>query len=469
MAHTEKRRKIPKSQAINAGEGPTLLPFDIGHPDYICLIEPDRAFWALIKKEDLAGAFSGGGLAASFMRKAGVFGEEMESLRFSQRPSAVYFNPTERCNLNCAYCYIPEEMRRGGSHMGEKDLLSALAILKDYFGRTLPKGALPQVIFHGAEPLLNRDAVFAGIERYGKDFLFGVQTNGTLLDDEALNFLTNRNVSIGLSLDGATPAQAGRSRKDWTGGRGGGGVFGKVAKAMERLSGYPAWSVICTITEGNMRSLTEVVEFFHSMGAPSCMLNVVRCTLGPSRRTRPSDSGAFGHYISALERSHEIYLETGKKLVVANFANILLSILAPTARRLMCDISPCGGGRCFFALAPDGGLFPCSEFIGLDAFRGGNIFRDNISEVLKGRPFSLVTGRKVEEIEDCGRCAIRHFCGSPCPAEAHEMNGGMDKKGAFCSFYVEQARYAFRIIAEGKEDAYMWDGWKEGTKSTFIF
>ena len=66
--------------------------------------------------------------------------------------------------------------------------------------------------------------------------------------------------------------------------------------------------------------------------------------------------------------------------MVANFANILIAILAPTARRLMCDISPCGGGRSFFALAPNGDLFPCSEFIGLPAFAGGNLFRDKIAD-----------------------------------------------------------------------------------------
>ena len=135
---------------------------------------------------------------------------------------------------------------------------------------------------------------------------------------------------------------------------------------------------------------------------------------------------------------------------MGNFANILLAIVAPTARRLMCDISPCGGGRCFFALAPNGDLFPCSEFIGLERFRGGNLFRDAIPDVLESEPFQLVTGRKVEDIEPCRRCAIRHFCGSPCPAEAHEMNGGMHRTGAFCEFYEEQVRYAFRLIADDK-------------------
>jgi uncharacterized protein len=137
------------------------------------------------------------------------------------------------------------------------------------------------------------------------------------------------------------------------------------------------------------------------------------------------------------------------------------------ARRLMCDISPCGGGRCFFALAPNGDLFPCSEFIGIPSFKGGNLFRHDIEKVIQSPAFKMVTGRKVEDIEPCGRCAIRHFCGSPCPAEAHEMNGGMDRPGAFCEFYEEQVRYAMRVIADGKLDAYLWDGWDRGTTSTF--
>jgi uncharacterized protein len=77
----------------------------------------------------------------------------------------------------------------------------------------------------------------------------------------------------------------------------------------------------------------------------------------------------------------------------------------------------------------------------------------------------MVTGRRVEQIEPCRRCAIRHFCGSPCPAEAHEMNGGMDQPGAFCELYEEQVRYALRLIADGHQDAYLWDGWDQDTET----
>jgi radical SAM protein with 4Fe4S-binding SPASM domain len=199
----------------------------------------------------------------------------------------------------------------------------------------------------------------------------------------------------------------------------------------------------------------------------TCLLNILRCTLPDAREIKPADAPAAKHLLAALDSSRELYLRTGRKLVVADFANILLAILAPTARRLMCDISPCGGGRCFFALAPGGDLFPCSEFIGLPRFRGGNLFEDDLPAVLASEPFRQVTDRKVEDIEPCRRCAIRHFCGSPCPAEAHEMNGGMCRTGAFCEFYEQQVRYALRAIADGRQDDYLWAGWDQGTRETF--
>jgi len=451
-----------RGQFVNTGNGPLLQPIDIGHPEYAAVIEADTAFWSLVPKEQLADAMAGE-LPKAYKKAAPKFREEMEYLRFGLKPSAVYFNPTERCNLNCTYCYIPEKMRRTGSHMSADRVIKALEILKKYFRTTVPKGNLPQIIFHGAEPMLNREAVFAGIDAFHKDFRFGVQTNATLLDDSAVEFLTSREVSVGISLDAPTAMVADRTRKNWDGQ----GVYRAVLDAMDRLKDYHGWSVICTVSSENMKQLPKLVDFFHEREVPTCLMNILRCTLKPSHAVKPDDASAAKYFIQALDRTYELYKQTGRKLTVGNFANILLAIIAPTARRLMCDISPCGGGRCFFALAPDGGMYPCSEFIGLDEFRGGNLFKDSIPAVLETKPFKLVTERKVEDIDPCNRCAIRHFCGSPCPAEAHEMNGGMHRTGAFCEFYEEQVRYAFRLIADEKAEAFLWDGWDRGLKDTF--
>lgn len=461
-----KSARAPSSgRYANSGTGPTLVPLDIGHADYLALTDPATAFWSLVRKDRLADVLAGhdDGLLAQYRGRADEFARELHDLRFNLKPSAVYVNPTERCNLNCTYCYIPEGMRRAGSHMEAGKLLDALGRLKDYFATVLPAGRKPRIIFHGAEPLMNQAALFAAIDTYQHDFVFGVQTNATLLDDDAIDFLALRNVSIGLSLDGPLAETTDATRLTF----GGKSVHDKVLRAMDALQGYASWSVIATCTEKNLDQLVPLVELFHAHGVPTCMLNAVRCTLSGARTVRPDDDALATSFIAALERTHALYRETGRKMVVANFANILLAILAPTARRLMCDISPCGGGRAFFALAPDGGLFPCSEFIGLDHFRGGNLFTDRIEDVLQTPAFRAVTERNVDRFAPCNTCAIRHYCGSPCPAEAHEMNGGMDRVGAFCGFYEEQVRYAFRLIADGKANDFLWDGWDAGVERTF--
>jgi uncharacterized protein len=440
---------------LNTGNGPTIQLIDIGHPDYVGLVDPDTAFWSLLKKDKIGEAIdSASPLMKEFREKRDGFAREMEILRFGLKPSAVYFNPTERCNLNCSYCYIPEAMRREGVQMSEEQLGSALGILKEYFSTILPEGKLPQVVFHGSEPMLARDAVFAGIEKYKADFMFGIQTNGTLLDDQSVEFLTSRSIGIGLSIDGHQAAVANSTRKNWANE----GSFGKVLSILEKLKGYPNYNVICTVTTRNMEYISEIVDFLHKMKVPTAMLNPVRCTRQGARDIKPLDADLSRHYLKALDRTYELYQQTGRKLVIANFANALISIVAPSARRLMCDISPCGGGRCFFAVGAGGDLFPCSEFVGVPEFNGGNLFRENISQILETAAFCSVTGRKVEDIIPCSSCAVRHFCGSPCPAEAHEMNRGMNKPGAFCELYEDQVRYALRLIADGKENSYLWDG-----------
>jgi hypothetical protein len=38
---------------------------------------------------------------------------------------------------------------------------------------------------------------------------------------------------------------------------------------------------------------------------------------------------------------------------------------------------------------------------------------------------------------------------------------------AFCEFYEEQIRSAFRLIADGVADDYLWDGWDQNSVPTF--
>ncbi len=440
-----------------------LSTFDIGHDRYSAVIEPETAFWALVPTGDIPDVLADPELLGGVASHERSLDQEMRSLRFGLLPSAVYFNPTERCNLNCTYCYLPETMRRRGTRMEESRLFAAMERLLEYFGSTLPAGVRPQVIFHGSEPMLNRKAVFAAIDRYSKEIAFGVQTNGTLLDPDAIGFLTARQVSIGLSLDGPVAEITDRTRHT----HGGRSIHDRVIATLEALRGYRNHSVISTVTTENLEHLRALIDLLHGLEVPTCMLNPVRLTLPGARGIRPDDASFASAYIAALERSYELYRESGRKLVVANFANAILAVVAPTARRLMCDISPCGGGRCFLAVDANGGLFPCSEFIGLPQFQAGNLFEGGLETCFSSEAFTSITTRTVEQIDGCRSCEIRNYCGAPCPAEACALQGGPAAKGAFCDFYREQFRFIFRLIADGLENAYLWDGWDRNTTALY--
>ncbi len=441
----------------NAGAAPHFQVLATAHPDYVALIEPDTAFWVLVRKEEALDLLLGPELTQAFAAREAELARDLNMVRFGLLPSAVYFNPTERCNLNCTYCYLPRDMRQKGRQMTPAELLRALELLEDYFRSILPEGARPQLVFHGSEPLLAREAVFAGMERFAGRFRFGVQTNATLLDREAREFLLSQGAGIGLSLDGPTAAIADRTRKTW----GGEGVFARTVQALEELADYPGLNLIVTVTRENVAALPELVEFLHARGVQNALLNPVRGTQAGGRELLPEPDALAHFFFTALARADELLERTGRKLVVGNFANLLLGFVAPGARRLMCDISPCGGGRCFFAVGAGGEVTPCSEFLGLPEFHGGNLFDTPLADILAGEPFRLVTGRRVEDIHPCRRCSVRHVCGAPCPAEIHALQGTLHGPAALCDFYAAQARFALGVIAAGRLDHYLWDDWQD--------
>jgi uncharacterized protein len=454
----------PSAASVNAGAGPHFDVLEVGHPDYVALINADTAFWVLSPRAEALDYLLGGELPKSYREKEAKLAGDLETVRFKLLPSAVYFNPTERCNLDCGYCYLPREARRSGGDMDPARLLEALAKLKEFFINTLPEGARPQLVFHGSEPLLAKDAVFRGIEKYGDYFRFGVQTNTVLLDQEAMDFLKDHGCGIGISIDGPTAEVADRTRRTW----GGSGVFAHTVKALEELIGYPGLNIITTVTRENVRSLPELVDFFHAQGVTNALLNPVRGTQLGGRNLMADQTELAHFFFQALDRTYELFEETGRKLVIGNFANLLLGLVAPGARRLMCDISPCGGGRCFFAVGAGGEVAPCSEFLGLPEFHGGNLFESSVKDLLATPAFTQVTTRVVEQLEPCKQCAVRHFCGAPCPAEVYAINGKLAAAAPMCDFYAAQARYAFKVIADGRLDAMLWDGWKDGLEEIVV-
>lgn len=391
-------------------------------------VDPETIFWGTGDRERLEELYSG-------VRKRLV--DEIRELRFGRDIIQLYVNPTDRCNAGCPYCYLPQGVKSRGRSMSYIELEKVARKASEFFYSKNFKGSL---VFHGSEPLLNRDNIFRLIEEYGDRMHFGLQTNGFLLSQEDVEFIREKEVSLGISLD--SPEE---STNDFLRGE---GHYKKVMEALHWLEGYRGLSVVTTITNRNVYQLSDLVGLLHGKGVGLSLMNPVRGTQKGALEFMPDPLELAEGFIGAVEEAIRL-TKAGGRMVIADFANILLGIVAPSARVMMCDISPCGGGRRFFAVSAGGKAYPCGEFIGMEEFRGGNIFTDSIEGIASSENFLKVTGRKVEDIQGCRECLFRNICGAPCPAEIYSNMGTMLSKSYYCEFYKKVARHAFKVIGRG--------------------
>lgn len=116
-----------------------------------------------------------------------------------------------RCNLACDYCYMYEAADQSWRNSPRLMSAETLRCTGERIAQHARRHRLDkvQVIFHGGEPLLagaptlaRSAATLRAAMPEGTAVAFGVQTNGTLLDEAALADLARENIRIAISLDG---------------------------------------------------------------------------------------------------------------------------------------------------------------------------------------------------------------------------------------------------------------------------
>lgn len=404
------------------------------------VLDADNVFWGAIPKKNDTEFMLPEGIISLYNREKKPLDTEMHDFRFGTDLNCVYIDPTDRCNANCAYCYIPLKTRKYGTQMSRDQLHTVLEKIGGHF-KDSPKK--PVIVFHASEPLLMKDTLFDAIDAFHKKFYFGIQTNAILLELGDVEFLKKRGIGVGISLDSHLPETNNRQRL----GMKGAGNFEKAVQAIEWFDGYEGLNVISTVTKFNVTQLPEIVKFLHHKRVGCVLLNPVRLTRKPALKLKPDDKIFARYFIEAVDTAMELSKKSKRGIVIGNFANVILAIISPAARRMMCDISPCGGGRTFLTVTASGDMVPCGEFISLKEFSGGNIFKTSISKAMNSQGFRSIRERFVEKIDECNICDYRNICGAPCPAELY-ARGDMYQPAMFCEFYKEIIRYAFKLIAE---------------------
>ena len=331
---------------------------------------------------------------------------------------ALCLNIAHDCNLRCKYCFADE-----GEYHGRRGLMSeevGKAAL-DFLVKNSGNRKNLEVDFFGGEPLMNWDVVKKIVEYgrsiekdAGKNFRFTLTTNGTLLNDEILDFANKEMGNIVLSIDGRKEVNDFMRPK-----RGGQGCydeivpkFQKVAESRHQLRYF----VRGTFTHNNL-DFSEDVKHLYELGFKQISVEPVVAQPSDWYALKDEDIPVLCDEYDKLAKFYLKKKKEGKGFNFFHF-NIDLEQGPCVAKRL----SGCGSGCEYLGVTPWGELYPCHQFVGNEKFIMGNVFdgitRDDIrEEFLKSNVYSR---------EECGKCFARYYCSGGCAANAYNFNGDIN-------------------------------------------
>lgn len=325
------------------------------------------------------------------------------------------------CNLRCKYCFGD-----GGSYGQERAIMTPEIGMKavDFLIEASGPRKHCEMDFFGGEPLMNMKTVKAVTEyvhkreaETGKKIKLTLTTNGILLNDANIKWLNENDFSLVLSLDGRREVHD--NMRPTVGGQ---GSYDKAVanfkKCLDsRKGGSYDYRGIYTFLRGtytheNM-DFTDDVLSMHDAGFDILSMEPVvmkDSPLGFTEDDLPRLSEEYDRLVDAYMERHR----AGKGFFFFHF-NMDLSNGPCVAKRL----SGCGAGHEYFAVAENGDLYPCHQFVGREKYKLGTIFEGVTDHELPG----YFRESHVMNKEKCRNCWARFFCSGGCHANADLFHG----------------------------------------------
>ncbi len=337
---------------------------------------------------------------------------------------ALCLHMAHDCNLSCRYCFAGQGTYGTGGIMDIETAKKAIDLVSKTPRRSV------EIDFFGGEPLLNLEAikeVVAYCEGIDKDFHFTLTTNGVLLDKDA-DWIDETMDNVVLSVDGRRQVND-RMRKTKSGG-------GSYDVIMPKFKDFVKnrdkdYYVRATFTRKNL-DFSEDVKHLAGEGFRHLSCEPV-VTQDPELAIREEDLDKIKDQYDEIAR-----LVEEDELDFFHF-NIDLDA-GPCLQKL---VSGCGAGVDYLAVAPDGKLYPCHQFVGEDEFVIGNVDEGITNPALQELFYNAVLGNK----EGCSECWNKYFCSGGCHAAAYHKNGDVLKPDAlFCEMQKKRTENALTLL-----------------------
>lgn len=358
---------------------------------------------------------------------------------------SMCLNVAHDCNLRCRYCFAETgEFHGGRMLMSAETGKRALDFLIEHSGNRRHL----EVDLFGGEPLMNFDVVKSIVAygreleaKFGKEIHFTITTNGMALDDEKDEFINSEMYNLVLSLDGRREVHD--ALRVTANGK---GSYDIIVPKMRKLIGERGGRehyIRGTFTANNL-DFTEDVRALAELGFEQISVEpVVLPESDPLAITEENADRAIEEYDRLLEYVIE-RREQGRPI---NFFHFYVDL----------DDSPClakrslgcGAGVEYVAVAPNGDIFPCHQFVGKSEFRLGNVFESALDDGIRNRFAHCNVFTKPK----CVDCWARYYCSGGCAANAYNLNGSIAEPPEIsCRLLKKRTEIAIGMAIDRKEN-----------------
>ncbi|MDH7593074.1 MAG: TIGR04083 family peptide-modifying radical SAM enzyme [Methanomicrobiales archaeon] len=322
-------------------------------------------------------------------------------------PFHIMIIPTLGCPSRCSYCWSSDAK---SPVMTIDTIREIVEWLRDF------RNDQVTITFHGGEPLL------AGAEYFrealpllaeGLSHLhptFALQSNLWLMTPEIADILAEYHIPIGSSLDGP------REINDQQRGK---GYFDRTMRGYEVAREHDlAVSFICTFTAGSYAFREEIVAFFREKG-----WNMKIHPALPSLRSHDPAVWALSpaDYGDLLVFLLNMYQDDPESIEIMNVNDLVKGVMI--RQGTVCTFVDCMDST--YAVGPDGRIYPCYRFVGIDEYTMGHVSTRPCTEDLKNSD----AGQRLQAFKqrvdsECSGCRHIRYCRGGCPYNAIAPSGG---------------------------------------------
>lgn len=367
--------------------------------------------------------------------------EQFSKMMVSAPIKAMCLHVAHDCNLRCKYCFAST----GDFGVGRKLLDEATGKKAIDFLLEHSKGRRNiELDFFGGEPLMNMPVVKAVVayarskeEEYNKNFRFTITTNGVLLDDETIDFVNKEMSNVVLSIDGRRevndymrPAINGKGSYDI--------IMPKFKKLVEQREGEQYY-VRGTFTKHNLDFAKDVISLNQEGFDQISVEPVVADKNADYAITEADLPRVFEEY----EQLANYIIETKQKGEGFNFFHFMLDLdQGPCAIK---RLRGCGCGNEYVAVTPDGDIYPCHQFVGMEDWKMGSVYDGSLNLEMKNQ----FANTNIYSKEECSKCWAKFYCSGGCNANnlqyaggilnPHKLSCDLEKKRLECAIMIKAA------------------------------